>query len=305
MKIGVVGIGRWGTKVAREYIALMDEGVIDSVILCDADSSRLKSFVDIAVTCNQLDDVIRKADGIHICTPNSTHYEIAKKALESGVHVLVEKPMTIDHNKAYELVEIATAENLILQVGHIYRFANAIRKIKELYENDYFGDVYYFNLTWTHLMPYMEGVDILWDLLPHPLDILNFVTKKWPVEFVGVGRAFRRSELNEVISLQAIFDNGTFANIHLSWLSPIRRRVLEVVGFKRTALVECVKQEIRIYEEANPNKEKSLEVEVNNTIKDEALNFIRAIETGKNNFNASIVGARNVEMIERAISSLK
>jgi len=305
MKIGVVGIGRWGTKVAREYIALMDEGVIDSVILCDADSSRLKSFVDVVVTCNQLDDVIRKADGIHICTPNSTHYEIAKKALESGVHVLVEKPMTIDHNKAYELVEIATAENLILQVGHIYRFANAIRKIKELYENDYFGDVYYFNLTWTHLMPYMEGVDILWDLLPHPLDILNFVTKKWPVEFVGVGRAFRRSELNEVISLQAIFDDGTFANIHLSWLSPIRRRVLEVVGFKRTALVECVKQEIRIYEEANPNKEKSLEVEVNNTIKDEALNFIRAIETGKNNFNASIVGARNVEMIERAISSLK
>jgi len=78
-----------------------------------------------------------------------------------------------------------------------------------------------------------------------------------------------------------------------------------VVGFKRTALVECVKQEIRIYEKANPNKEKSLEVEVNNTIKDEALNFIRAIETGKNNFNASIVGARNVEMIERAISSLK
>lgn len=305
MKIGVVGIGRWGTKVAKEYIALMDEGVIDSVILCDDDSSRLKSFVDVAVTCNQLDDVICKADGIHICTPNSTHYEIAKKALESGVHVLVEKPMTIDHNKAYELVEIATAENLILQVGHIYRFANAIRKIKELYENNYFGDVYYFNLTWTHLMPYMEGVDILWDLLPHPLDILNFITKKWPVEFVGVGRAFRRSELNEVISLQAIFNDGTFANIHLSWLSPIRRRVLEVVGFKRTALVECVKQEIRIYEEANPNKEKSLKVEVNNTIKDEALNFIRAIETGKNSFNASIVGARNVEMIERALNSLK
>lgn len=304
MKIGVVGIGRWGTKVAREYIELMNEGIIDSVILCDADNSRLKPFADVAITCTRLDDVIRKADGVHICTPNFTHYEIAKRALEVGVHVLVEKPMTTDHNQAYELVEIATAENLILQVGHIYRFANAIRKIKELYENNYFGNVYYFNLTWTHLMPYMEGVDILWDLLPHPLDILNFITKKWPIEFVGVGRAFRRSELNEVSSLQAIFDDGTFANIHLSWLSPIRRRILEIVGSKRTALVECVKQEIKIFD-GNNNKERLLNIEVNNTIRDEALNFIKAIETGKNTFNSSIVGARNVEMIERAINSLR
>jgi len=304
MKIGVIGIGRWGTKVAREYIALMDEGVVDSVILCDINNFMLKPFADIAIVCNRIDDAIRKAEGIHICTPNSTHYEIAKKALESGVHVLVEKPMTTDHNQAYELVEIATAENLILQVGHIYRFANAIRKIKELYENNYFGNVYYFNLTWTHLMPYMEGVDILWDLLPHPLDILNFITRKWPKEFVGVGRAFRRSELNEVVSLQAIFDDGVFANIHLSWLSPIRRRTLEIVGSKRTALVECVKQEIKIFD-GNNNKERLLDVEVNNTIRDEALNFIKAIKTGKNNFNSSIVGARNVEMIERAINSLR
>jgi len=302
MKIGVIGIGSWGTRVAREYVALMNEGVIDSVILCDTDNSRLRPFADVAVTSNKLDEVIRRADGVHICTPNSTHYEIAKKVVESEIHVLVEKPMTTDHNQAYELVEIATAENLILQVGHIYRFANAIRKTKELYEKNYFGDVYYFNLTWTHLMPYMENVDILWDLLPHPLDILNFITKKWPVEFVGVGRAFRRSELNEVVSLQALFDNGTFANIHLSWLSPVRRRILEIVGSKRTALVECVKQEIKIYES---NEEKLLEIEVNNTIRDEALNFIRAIETRKNNFNSSIVGARNVEMIERAIGSLR
>ena len=301
MKLGVVGIGRWGTKVAREYIALMNEGIIDSIILCDTDSSRLKQFIDVTTT-NKLDDVIRRVDGIHICTPNSTHYEIAKKALELGVHVLVEKPMTTDHNQAYELTELAASENLILQVGHIYRFANAIRKIRELYENNYFGKVYYFNLAWTHLMPCIEGVDILWDLLPHPLDILNFITRKWPVEFIGIGRAFRRSKLNEVASLQAIFDNGTFASIHLSWLSPIRRRVLEVVASKRVALVECAKQEIKIYEGC---EERMLKVEVNNTIRDEVLNFINAIRTGKSTFNSSIIGLRNVEMVERAINSLR
>ena len=302
MKVGVIGIGRWGTKVAREYITLMNEGIIDSVILCDSDSSRLKPFFGVVATCNQLDEVFRKVDAVHICTPNFTHYEVATKALNSEIHVLVEKPMTTNHNQAYELVEIATAENLILQVGHIYRFANAIRKIKELYEDNYFGDVYYFNLTWTHLMPYMEGVDILWDLLPHPLDILNFITKKWPAEFIGIGRAFRRSKLNEVATLEAAYENGIFANIHLSWLSPVRRRILEIIGSKRTALVDCVKQEIKIFEE---DKEKTLEVEVNNTIRDEALNFIRAMKTGKNNFNSSIVGARAVEIIERAINSLR
>ncbi|AEA46587.1 Gfo/Idh/MocA family protein [Archaeoglobus veneficus] len=301
MKIGVIGLGRWGTKVAREYIALKDEGAIDSIVLCDTNECRLKQFADEAIALNQLNGVLSKVDGIHICSPNSTHYEIAKKALESGVHVLVEKPMTTNHNEAYELVEIATAENLILQVGHIFRFANVIRKIKELYDNRYFGQVYYFNLTWTHLMPYIKGVDVLWDLLPHPLDILNFITKEWPTEFIGVGRAYRRETLNEAVSIQAVYGDGKFANIHLSWINPIRRRILEIVGSKRTALVECVKQEIKVYE----NNEKTLDVKANNTIREEALNFIKAIETGKNNFNSSIVGARNVEMIERAINSLK
>jgi predicted dehydrogenase len=151
-------------------------------------------------------------------------------------------------------------------------------------------------------MPYIEGLDILWDLLPHPIDILNFITKKWPIAFIGIGRAFRRSKLNEVASLQAVFDDKMFANIHLSWLSPIRRRVLEIVGSKCTALVECAEQKIKIYKE---DIEEQLEIEANNTIKDEALNFIRAIETGKNDINSSIIGARNVEMLERAIDSLK
>jgi predicted dehydrogenase len=148
----------------------------------------------------------------------------------------------------------------------------------------------------------MEDVDILWDLLPHPLDILNFITEKWPVEFIGVNKAFRRGKLGEVASLQAIYNDGVFASIHLSWLCPIRRRTLEIVGSKRTALVDCVKQEIEIWEE---EEKTMLEVKANNTIRDEVLNFLDAMKTGRNNFNSSIVGARNVEMIEKAIKSLR
>ena len=92
--MGVIGLGRWGTKVAREYIVLMDEGIIDSLILCDINDSKLKRFADVAQVTSNVEKCLEKSDGVHICTPNSTHFELALKALEPDVNVLVEKPMT-------------------------------------------------------------------------------------------------------------------------------------------------------------------------------------------------------------------
>lgn len=298
MKIGVIGIGRWGSKVAKEYIDIMNEGIIDSVIVYDLDRAKVKPFENEAVIGKSIDDVLRKVDGVHICTPNHTHFEITKRALESDVNALVEKPMTMDTNQAYDLIELAVSSGLILQVGHIYRFANVIRRVKELYENNYFGDVYYFVLTWTHSMSPIENVDVLWDLLPHPIDILHFVTNEYPEFFVGIGRAFRRYEPNEVATLQALYRGGVFASIHVSWLNPIRRRTLEIVGSKRSAIVECVEQKITVYESGEVW---NIDVKANNTIRDEALNFIKAIETGKCDPNSCIVGAKIVETIEHAI----
>jgi len=298
MKIGVIGVGRWGSKVVREYLALQSEGIIDQLVLYDLDREKVKPFEHYAKIEHSLDSVLRSVDGVHICTPNYTHYDIAKKALESDVNVLVEKPMTMNTDQAYELVELSISKGLVLQVGHIYRFANVICKVKELYENGYFGDVYYFVLTWTHSMQPIKRVDVLWDLLPHPIDILHFVTNEYPEFFVGIGRAFRRYEPNEVASLQALYRGGVFASIHLSWLNPIRRRTLEIVGSKRSAIVECVEQKITIFDNTDSWK---IDVKANNTIRDEALNFIRAIETGDCDPNSSIVGAKVVEAVEHAI----
>jgi len=302
MRIGVVGLGSWGKRVAKEYLSLFNEGVIDRLVLCDVDESKLSAFKGKVKICQNFDDLIRDVDAIHLCVPNALHYELAKKALESRIHVLLEKPMTTNSEQAYELIEIADKNGCILQVGHIFRFANVIRKTKELYESGYFGQVYYFNLRWSHLFPPVEGLDILWDLLPHPLDILNFITGKWPLEFIGVGRAFRRNQPNEVAFLQAIYKGNLFANLHLSWLTPIRKRTLEIVASKCTAVVECVKQEINIYEESD---EKTLGIKPNNTIRDEAINFIESIKTMKNTFNSAIIGARTVDAIEKALKSLR
>jgi len=303
MRVGVIGIGYWGGKVSKEYIDLYKEGFIDSIALCDIDESKLEPFKEQIKTYTDIGEFIKDVDAVHICTNNQTHYEIAKVALEEDVNVLVEKPMTINHEQAYDLVEIASEHGLVLQVGHIFRFANVIRKVKELHQKGVFGDIYYFKLKWTNLTPPMSETDIIWDLLPHPLDIINFVTGRWPSKFNVTAKAYRREALNEVAFIQADFNKKFFVNVEVSWLQPIKRRILEVVGSKSSAVVDCVGQKIEIYE-TNKNKY-SIDVHPNNTIRDEILNFIDSIKTGKSQFNPAIVGARAVEMIERAVKAEK
>lgn len=255
MDVGVIGIGYWGKKVVREYIDLYKDGLIDSIALCDIDGTKLEPFKEQVKTYTDTGEFIRAVNAVHICTNNQTHYEIAKTALTSETNVLVEKPMTLNHDQAYNLVEMASERGLVLQVGHIFRFANVIRKVKELYEEGFFGDIRYFRLEWTSLMPPIKDLDVIWDLLPHLLDIINFVTEEWPSKFEVAGRAYRREELNEVAFIQADFNEKFFANMAISWLQPIRRRTMEIVGSKRSAVVDCVGQEIDAYEEDGSQKQ--------------------------------------------------
>jgi predicted dehydrogenase len=301
LRAGIIGAGYWGSKVAREYIALMKEKMLESVYICDVDNQRLKPFVDECKTVNDINKVLKEVDMIHVCTPNSTHYEITRKALERHINVLVEKPMAADVNQAFDLVELSMKKGAILQVGHIFRFANIVRKVKQFFELGDFGKHYYFNLEWTHLIPPIENVDVTYDLLPHPLDIINFITGKWPLSFNGIGKTFRRPKLAEAAFIEAIYDEF-FANIHLSWLCPVRTRKLEIIGSKKSINADCVKQTAIIYEGCSS---RDLIVDQNNTIRDEISNFLGSIKTGKSDFNSSIVGARTIEMICEAMKNIK
>jgi len=305
MNIGIIGVGYWGKKVVGEYIELAKEGKIEGVGICDVREEVLKEFEDrehvIKVSKDYReflkgDDI----DGVHICTNNASHYEIAKEALQNGKHVLLEKPMTTDANKAYELVEISAHTGLILQVGHIFRFANVIRKAKELVEKNYFGKIYYFTLKWTTLMNPINGVDIIWDLLPHPLDIVHFLTGKWPANWQVSAKFYRRKSLNEIAFINLDYKDFV-ANIELSWVTPERKRLMEIVGSNRMAKVECVKQKILVFED---DKRFDMEIEANNTIKGEAINFIESIKKGKLPFNSHIIGAKNVDVTERIMKSI-
>lgn len=293
MKVGVVGLGYWGSKVVREYVRLRNEGRLDGVFVCDRDESKLGGIEEVDGEFGSAEELTGEVDALHVCTDNHTHHSIADHALRNQTDVLVEKPLTTDRKTAYDLVERASENGQILQSGHIFRFAEVVRDVKQKYEEGFFGDVRYFTLRWTHDIDPIQGTDVFWDLLPHPIDILNFITGEWPNNPGGLADNNMTTEGHEAANVQ--FELGdSLATVQVSWVDPIRRRTLEVAGEERGGVAECTEQTLEIHG-GNGVEELGWD---NNTLRDEALNFIESIETGRNTFNSAIVGARTVDAIQ-------
>jgi predicted dehydrogenase len=165
--VAVIGAGYWGKKVINEYLQLAKEnGNVDLSMVCDVKDENLTYCRDkFGVSEEKLkpsyEEVLssNNVDAVHICTPNETHHEICKQALLAGKHVLLEKPMAMRAKHAWELVGLAEHNGLILQVGHIFRFNNALKTVRDLVAQNYFGTLYYLKLQWTTLMssPFLDS----------------------------------------------------------------------------------------------------------------------------------------------------
>lgn len=300
MDIGVVGLGYWGSKVFEEYRDLRDDGVVDSVVAVDADPTALDGIRGADATYEAVSDALGDVDAFHVATSNATHFPIAETALTNEKDVLLEKPLTTQKESAFDLVQLASENGCILQTGHIFRFANVIREVKERYEQGYFGSLQHVTLRWTHDFRPTGSADVTWDLLPHPIDILNFVTSEWPSDVQGVSNV--DSDTGNRTAAHIAFSLGSAKGlIQVSWLDKTRRRSLEIAGSRRSATVACVDQELTV---TDGESRESIPVQANNTIRAEAENFVSASETGKNTFNSAIVGARTVDAIERINENL-
>jgi UDP-N-acetylglucosamine 3-dehydrogenase len=305
LNIGVLGAGYWGRKVISEYLQL--EKVDPSIHLakvCDLKDDNLafcKKNLQVKknVLSSDYSDLLSSdVDALHICTPQETHYYLGIKALNADKHVLMEKPMAMNTDDAYELCDIAEEKHLCLQVGHIYRFNNSMKKIRDLIHENYFGKLYYLKMQWTILMPSPMNRDILFDLAPHPVDIMNYLLEQWPLTVSCISNSYRRAALDEVAHIAMKFRKNIDAHVELSWLEPGKMRELKIMGEKRNAIVNCLDQTIRIYEDNNGN-DYSLEVEQNNTIFDEIRHFTNSIFDKNNHKNPGAVGANVVAILER------
>jgi len=312
INIAVIGAGYWGKKVLREYLQLVrSDPKVDVAMVCDLEDGNLRCCrEDFDITEAKLTREYREVlgsddvDAVHICTPNETHYQICKEALIADKHVILEKPMALRAKNAWELVAIAESKDLILQVGHIFRFNNALKMMRDLIAQNYLGNLYYLKLQWTTLMPSPLNRDIIFDLGPHPIDILNYLLKKWPIKVACEASAYRRKLLEELAYITMEFERGLLAHIELSWLEPGKTRQATIVGSERTARVDCVNQSIGIYQNGD-RATFNLDVTRNNTILDEITHFKESVLRNQNSNNPGRVGAKTVAILESLRESIE
>ncbi|MBR0079158.1 MAG: Gfo/Idh/MocA family oxidoreductase [Synergistaceae bacterium] len=241
-RIGVIGVGHLGQHHARIYTELLDANLVG---VADSDFDRAKFIGDhLGVPAyNSLEELIRrkKPDAISVVVPTSQHYEIAKTALNAGIHVLVEKPVTIKPEEAGELLEIADKNNLVLQVGHIERFNSAIRYISGISCNP----VYLDSRRTAPFSPRINDVGVVLDLMIHDIDIvMSLVNSK--ISRIAATGACVFTDHEDIADAQITFENGVVAHILVSRCAEKKCRQLEIVERERQITINYELQTVQI-----------------------------------------------------------
>jgi len=244
--------------------------------------------------------------GVHICTPNSTHFEVASSFLKHGKNVLVEKPLTLNSKEAYQLVKIAQENKKVLCVGHIHRFNNGVRELRQAINSGILGELYYVRFGWTGFLPPQGYREVITDLAPHPFDICNYLLDMWPNKITCRGKGYRTKENEEVAFITAEHPSGLAAQVEVSWLDREKRRDVTVVGSKGMAYLDCSEQKGLLH----ASNSTEISITPSNTIREEVTHFVDCISGNLNskpfsNLSDGMLGARVVSILEAARESLR
>lgn len=324
IKFGVVGYGYWGPNVVRNLDQLDGSTV---VAVCDkSPASRKKiqkAHPHVRVTADAAELMASTdIDAVAVVTPVWTHYELAKAALENGKHVFVEKPFTSCTKQAEELIELAAKKNLRIMVDHTFLFTGAVKKIGELLDSGALGKIYYYDSTRVNLGLFQHDVNVVWDLAPHDLSIIDHLIKERPEAIVATGETHLNSH-EDVAYMTIYFPNKIIAHINVNWLSPVKVRTTLIGGEKKMLVWNDVEpdEKIKIYDKGvNISSREGLynllvnyrsgdmwapQLDRSEALKAELTYFMECISSGKNPHNDGQAGMRVVKMLEAATESLK
>src|SRR5438270_2019412 len=243
LRFGVIGWGYWGPKIARNLDTLPN-GMV--TMIADMDAQRLASLAvsqPWIQTTTHVEDVFRSdVDGVIIATPVRTHYRLAKEALLSGKHVLVEKPLTANIAEAEELVALAQEQGRILMVGHTFEYNPAVNELRKLVQSGELGKIYCIEAERVNLGLFRSDINVIWDLAPHDISILLYVLGMKPEQVKVQAHTHLQPHIHDIAHLDLGFANGTSAHIHVSWLHPCKIRRVTVIGDARMV----------VYDDTNP-----------------------------------------------------
>jgi len=252
-RVAVVGCGYWGSKHARVLHAA--DGV-DQVVLIDSREDRVLNLgrsYKTAPWYRDLQPALAQVDAVVVATPPSTHVAVALQAIEAGKHVLVEKPLAPTSEGARRLERAAAAAGVVLMVGHTFEYNPAVRKLRELIQSGELGEVYYIDSARLNLGLYQNDVNVILDLAPHDISIINHVLGRKPIAAQAWASRHAHRRFEDVAYLRLFYDDffddrGLSANIHVSWLDPCKVRRVTAVGSQKMAVYDdlAVDERIRV-----------------------------------------------------------
>lgn len=313
INLALLGSGYWGSKLAEEYLQLQqDNRNFNFSGIVDPDKKRLDAIRrKLGLKSSMLYDNVEKSlyskviNAIHVAVPNEAHFNIANEALNHNKHVLLEKPMAMNSRDAFKLARTAEKNGKILLVGHIFRFNSALIKAKELLEQGVIGKINYLQLSWVDNLTPLPNRDIIFDLLPHPVDIINFLTDEWPSSIYVHSKSYARpaeKEKEDVAFIIMEMPDGKSVQIALSWIQPgIKQRSVLITGSEGTIIIDTISQDLFI---CDSKGRREITVAKNNTMRSMLTHFVNCIIGNETPNNSSLVGAMTVGILSAARRSL-
>lgn len=250
--VGVIGCGYWGPNLVRNFA---EHEHAQLRWMCDIDGRRL-AHLNRRFPAAQITEDYRalladsRLDAVVVATPVATHYAFARAALEAGKHVLVEKPFTTSVREAEELIALAERRQLTLMVDHTFVYTGAVRKIKEIVRAGELGELLYFDSVRVNLGLFQTDVNVVWDLAPHDLSIMDFLVERRPVTVSATGSRHVEANLENIAYLLLKFEDSFIAHFHFNWLSPVKIRRTLIAGSRRMIVYDDIEptEKVRVYD---------------------------------------------------------
>jgi protoporphyrinogen oxidase/predicted dehydrogenase len=321
--MAVVGLGYWGPNLVR---ILAERPDVQTMYLCDLRPNVLSSlsrrYPGLACT-TRYEEVLRddSVDAVALATPVSTHFELARMALEANKHVFVEKPLAASSEQGRELIELASRLGRVLMPGHTFLYSPPVTAIKKLIASGELGEIYFLSTSRVNLGLHQADVSVVWDLGPHDFSILRHWLDELPKQVSALSRSCILPGTPDVAFIDLAYPSGAIAHVELSWLAPSKLRRTAIVGSKKMIVYDDTSNEpVRVFDSGAtlPDPESfgeyrlsyrtgeivSLRVDPTEPLSLELLDFVSAITEGTPLVSSPQVGLDVVKTIEAVDRSL-
>jgi predicted dehydrogenase len=326
VRIGVIGCGYWGPNLIRNFSSCPHTEV---VCIHDASPARLeamkRSYGHLRAAASVEEVLELKPQAVAIATPVSTHYPLAKRFLEAGLHVMVEKPLAATVHEAQSLVDLAQKQQRVLMVDHTYLFSNPVRLIKQLVDRGELGDLYYIDSVRINLGLFQRDINVVWDLAPHDLSIVGHILGTEARSISAWGCAHANPDIEDMAYVNVDYGDQLMASFHVNWLSPVKVRQMIFAGSRKSLIfnelnatepIKVYDRGIELNQAADEERRKLLvgyrsgdvwspHVDPGEPLQAVVTHFAECIREQKQPISDGQLGLRVVRMLEAATRSIR